>query len=317
MKKVKDLLLKNKVFVIVALILLIAIAVLVGVNVHKNNVVKKEQEAIKETVEKYIAAFNDLDADKMFETIDPKAGYAWSQLDGTTSEKEGKFKEQLDKTTDTEAESYKNNLKSEINVMKTVYSKYLENYKVELTNLEKHEKVDGVEGLIKVKAETKTSYTYDGKAKKPAVTVKDAKGKTLKEGTDYTVSYSSGRKNVGKYKVKVNLKGNYTGSKDFEFTIKPKGTSLSKLKAGKKQFKATWKAQKTHTTGYEVQYSTNKNFKSGNKKVNIKKNKTTSETIKKLKAKKKYYVRIRTYKTVSGKKIYSDWSKSKNVTTKK
>jgi len=163
MKKIKDLLLKNKVFVIVALILLIAIAVLVGVNVHKNNVVKKEQEAIKETVEKYIAAFNDLDADKMFETIDPKAGYAWSQLDGTTSEKEGKFKEQLDKTTDTEAESYKNNLKSEINVMKTVYSKYLENYKVELTNLEKHEKVDGVEGLIKVKAETKTSYTYDGK----------------------------------------------------------------------------------------------------------------------------------------------------------
>ena len=163
----------------------------------------------------------------------------------------------------------------------------------------------------------KTSYTYDGKAKKPTVTVKDSKGKTLKEGTDYTVSYPSGRKNVGKYKVKVTLKGNYTGSKDFEFTIKPKGTSLSKLTTGKKQFKATWKAQKTQTTGYEVQYSTNKNFKSGNKTVNIKKNKTTSETVKKLKAKKKYYVRIRTYKTVSGKKIYSDWSKSKNVTTKK
>ena len=53
------------------------------------------------------------------------------------------------------------------------------------------------------------------------------------------------------------------------------------------------------------------------KTVNIKKNKTTSNTVKKLKAKKKYYVRIRTYKTVSGKKIYSDWSKSKNVTTKK
>ena len=130
-------------------------------------------------------------------------------------------------------------------------------------------------------------------------------------------SYSSGRKNVGKYKVKVNLKGNYTGSKDFEFTIKPKGTSLSKLKAGKKQFKATWKAQKTETTGYELQYATNSKFTSGKKTVKIKKNKTTSSTVKKLKAKKKYYVRIRTYKTVSGKKIYSDWSKSKNVTTKK
>ena len=115
---------------------------------------------------------------------------------------------------------------------------------------------------------------------------------------------------------KVTLKGNYTGSKDFEFTIKPKGTSLSKLTAGKKQFKATWKAQKTQTTGYEVQYSTNKNFKSGNKTVNIKKNKTTSETVKKLKAKKKYYVRIRTYKKVNGKTYYSSWSKAKAVKTK-
>ena len=177
-------------------------------------------------------------------------------------------------------------------------------------------KTEAIAKVSNVKLD-KTSYTYDGKAKKPTVKVKDSKGKVLKNGTDYTISYPSGRKNVGKYKVKVNLKGNYTGSKDFEFTIKPKGTSLSKLTSGKKQFKATWKAQKTQTTGYEVQYSTNKNFKSGNKTVSIKKNKTTSNTVKKLKAKKKYYVRIRTYKTASGKKIYSDWSKSKNVTTKK
>ena len=176
-------------------------------------------------------------------------------------------------------------------------------------------KTEAIPKVSNVKLE-KTSYTYDGKAKKPSVIVKDAKGKTLKEGTDYKISYPSGRKNVGKYKVKVTLKGNYTGSKEFEFTIKPKGTSLSKLTAGKKQFTATWKAQKTQTNGYEVQYSTSKNFK-GAKTVNIKKNKTTSETVKKLSAKKKYYVRIRTYKKVSGKKIYSDWSKSKNITTKK
>ncbi len=163
----------------------------------------------------------------------------------------------------------------------------------------------------------KTSYTYDGKAKKPTVTVKDSKGKVLKNGTDYTVSYPSGRKNVGIYKVKVTLKGNYTGSKDLEFTIKPKGTSLSKLTAGKKQFKAAWKAQKTQTTGYELQYAKNSDFSSGKKTVNIKKNKITSETVKKLKAKKKYYVKIRTYKTVNGKKICSSWSKVKNITTKK
>ena len=177
-------------------------------------------------------------------------------------------------------------------------------------------KTEAIAKVSNVKLD-KTSYTYDGKTKKPTVTVKDSKGKVLKNGTDYTVSYPSGRKNVGIYKVKVTLKGNYTGSKDFEFTIKPKGTSLSKLTAGKKQFKATWKAQKTQTTGYEVQYATNSKFTSGKKSVTVKKNKTTSETVKKLKAKKKYYVRIRTYKTVSGKKIHSDWSKSKNVTTKK
>ena len=177
-------------------------------------------------------------------------------------------------------------------------------------------KTEVVAKVSDVKLE-KTSYTYDGKAKKPTLTVKDSKGKVLKNGTDYTVSYASGRKKVGKYKVKITLKGNYTGTKEIEFTIKPKGTSIKKLSASKKQFKVNWKAQKTQTSGYEIQYSTNKNFKSGNKTAKITKNKTTSNTVKKLKAKKKYYVRIRTYKTVNGKKIYSDWSKSKNVTTKK
>jgi len=50
--------------------------------------------------------------------------------------------------------------------------------------------------------------------------------------------------------------------------------------------------------------------------VKVKKNKTTSSTVKKLKAKKKYYVRIRTYKKVNGKTYYSGWSKVKNVKTK-
>ena len=78
-----------------------------------------------------------------------------------------------------------------------------------------------------------------------------------------------------------------------------------------------WKKQTEETTGYQIQYSTNKNFTSGNKTVNITKNKTTSKSISKLKAKKKYYVRIRTYKKVNGKKIYSSWSNSKSVKTKK
>ena len=91
---------------------------------------------------------------------------------------------------------------------------------------------------------------------------------------------------------------------------------LSKVTAAKKSFKASWKAV-SDITGYQIQYSTDKSFKKNKKTVTVSKSKTTSKTVKKLKAKKKYYVRIRTYKTVSGKKYYSEWSKAKSVKTKK
>ena len=166
----------------------------------------------------------------------------------------------------------------------------------------------------------KTAYTYNGKVQKPSVTVKNSKGKALKNGTDYTVSYPKGMKNVGKYTVKVTLKGNYSGTKSLTYNINPKGTSVSKVKAAKKGFKVTWKKQATQTTGYQVQYSTSSKFKKA-KTVTISKNKTTSKSVGKLSAKKKYYVRVRTYKTVkiNGKnvKLYSGWSKAKSVTTKK
>jgi len=167
---------------------------------------------------------------------------------------------------------------------------------------------------------SKTAYTYNGKVQKPSVTVKNSKGKSLKNGTDYKISYPKGMKNVGKYTVKVTLKGNYSGSKSMTYNINPKGTSVSKVKAAKKGFKVTWKKQATQTTGYQVQYSTSSKFKSA-KTVTISKNKTTSKSVSKLSAKKKYYVRVRTYKTVKigGKsvKLYSGWSKAKSVTTKK
>ncbi len=67
-----------------------------------------------------------------------------------------------------------------------------------------------------------TKYTYNGEVKTPAVTVKDAKGKTLVKNKDYTVSYASGRKYVGRYKVTVTFKGNYTGEKNLYYTIVPK-----------------------------------------------------------------------------------------------
>ncbi|WP_243100714.1 M64 family metallopeptidase [Roseburia sp. AM59-24XD] len=170
---------------------------------------------------------------------------------------------------------------------------------------------------IKLKA---TSLTYNGKVRTPKVIVKDRTGKTLVKNTDYTVSYAKGRKYVGKYAVKITFKGKYSGTKTLYFTIKPKATSISSLKAGSKKFTVKWKKQATQTTGYQVQYSASSKFSKA-KTVTVGKNTTVSKKISKLSGKKKYYVRVRTYKTVKinskSIRIYSGWSKAKTVTTKK
>ena len=170
---------------------------------------------------------------------------------------------------------------------------------------------------IKLKA---TSLTYNGKVRTPKVIVKDRTGKTLVKNTDYTVSYAKGRKYVGKYAVKITFKGKYSGTKTLYFTIKPKATRISSLTAGSKKFTVKWKKQATQTTGYQVQYSASSKFSKA-KTVTVGKNTTVSKKISKLSGKKKYYVRVRTYKTVkiNGKsiRIYSGWSKAKTVTTKK
>ena len=158
-----------------------------------------------------------------------------------------------------------------------------------------------------------TSYTYDGKSKKPSVTVKLG-SKTLKNGTDYTVSYSN-NKNIGTATVKIVGKGNYAGTIKKTFKISPVKMSVSKLSAKSKAFKASW-TKNDQATGYEIQYATDSKFKTG-KKVAITKKTTTAKTITKLKASKKYYVRMRIYTTVNGTKYYGAWSTVKTVTTKK
>ena len=151
--------------------------------------------------------------------------------------------------------------------------------------------------------------------KKPTVKVVGSNGKTI-SSSNYTVTYASGRKNVGKYAVKITFKGNYSGTKTLYFHIKPKSTSVSSLTAGSKKFTVKWKKQATQTTGYQIQYSTSSKF-TKSKTVTVSKNSTTSKTISKLSGKKKYYVRVRTYKTVGKAKYYSAWSKAKTVITKK
>ncbi|MBQ3137707.1 MAG: fibronectin type III domain-containing protein [Clostridia bacterium] len=161
-----------------------------------------------------------------------------------------------------------------------------------------------------------TTYTYNNKTKTPSVTVKDSKGKTLKKGTDYTVTYPKKRKAIGKYTVTVTFKGNYSGTKKLTFEIVPAKVTLSKLTAGSKQLTAAWKTV-SGATGYEVVYSTSKKFtKKTTKKVTIKKAKTKKTVIKKLKKGKKYYVKVRAYKTVGKAKIYGAYSKVKSVKVK-
>ena len=162
------------------------------------------------------------------------------------------------------------------------------------------------------------NYTYNGKRREPAVIILDNDQNQLRS-TDYTVSYAKGQKKVGSYTVTIAFQGNYCGTVQKTFTISPKTTRIAKLTPGSKKITVRWKKQTVQTSGYQIQYATSARFKHA-KKVTISNNKTTQKAIKKLKSKKKYYIRIRTYKTVkvNGKtqKIYSSWSKTKTVKTR-
>ncbi|MBE6817109.1 MAG: leucine-rich repeat domain-containing protein, partial [Ruminococcaceae bacterium] len=196
---------------------------------------------------------------------------------------------------------------------------------------------------------------YTGKAVTPAVTVRFG-GDKLTSGSDYSTQYSDNVK-IGSAKVTVVGLGDYsiygalarfnivhTVHKYIKKVVKPtyaaKGytlhtcslcgksyksdytakltvpkTTISKLTKKKKAFTVKWKKVSV-ATGYQIQYSTNKSFKS-KKTVTVKGAKNVTKTVKKLKGKKKYYVRTRAYKTYKGKNYYSSWCKVKAVTTKK
>ena len=158
-----------------------------------------------------------------------------------------------------------------------------------------------------------STKAFTGKNITQSITVK-YNGKTLKNGTDYTVSYSN-NKSIGTATVKITGKGSYTGTITKTFKINPAKQEIQKLTAKSKAFFVDW-AQKGSATGYEIQYATNSKFTSA-KKVTITNNKTDTKTISKLSGKKKYYVRVRSYTTVKGTKYYGAWSASKSVTTKK
>lgn len=169
---------------------------------------------------------------------------------------------------------------------------------------------------------SQTSYTYNGKEKKPSIIVRDSKGMTLKSEKDYTVFYPKGMKHVGCYTVEVKFKGNYQGTIERVFTIMPQGSRISQLSSKSKGFRVKWKKQKIQTTGYEIAFSTSSKFTKKTTNIEtVRNNKTVFRTMSALKPRKRYYVRIRTYKTIksNGKsvKLYSVWSKAKSVKTRK
>ena len=169
--------------------------------------------------------------------------------------------------------------------------------------------------LISVKACKITGIkdaVYTGKAIVP-VPVVEYNGNKLVRDTDYTIQYSN-NKAVGTATVTITGIGKYGETVNKTFKINPRPVKLSAVTPGTKQLTVTWKKGKG-ITGYEVQYSLKKTFASA-KKVTIPKAATVKTVLKQLQPKKTYYVRIRTYKTVKGRKYYSTWSSAKVITTK-
>ena len=164
------------------------------------------------------------------------------------------------------------------------------------------------------------NLVYNGKGQKPQVKITDSKGQKI-NSSNYTLKYKNNSK-VGAASVTITFKNDYSGSLKKTFTIVPKSTNIFKLTAKCKGFAVKWKRQSTQITGYEIAYSTSSKFtKKTTKTVSVKNAKATSKTISNCKPKKKYYIRVRTYKAekMKGKtqKFYSSWSKVKSVKTKK
>ena len=169
--------------------------------------------------------------------------------------------------------------------------------------------------IKEAKVDAIADQAYTKKALKPKVRAAYA-GAVLKEGTDYTLSYKNNKK-TGKASVTLTGKGSYTGTQTVYFRIVPKKASIAKAAAtGSRTIKVVWKKDKK-AAGYQIQYCLKRSFKKGAKTINIKKNRTVSRDIKKLKGGKKYYVRVRAYKVIDGKKAYGAYSKIKPVRVNK
>ncbi len=188
----------------------------------------------------------------------------------------------------------------------------LENSTVDLKEYEGlEETIRNLRGSVNTIKLSTTTFTYNGKVKKPKVTVVDPFTDTVVDPSNYTVTFKGNKVKPGIVTVKVTFRGNtYHGTQTKTYKILPKKTKITKSKAKKKQITIKYK-KSPYASGYQIAYhkaGTSNKFKTTTK---------TSVTIKKLKKGTKYYFKVRAYKKVNGKKYYGKWSNIKLVKTKK
>ena len=156
----------------------------------------------------------------------------------------------------------------------------------------------------------RTSYTYTGKTIRPSVTV-TVNGKKI--GASAYKLYYKNNKNSGIGTVQVRGIGKYSRiNKTLTFKILPPKTLLTGLKKANRSFTASWK-KNIQATGYQIQYAADSRFTKERKTVTVGKQSATRYKISGLKNKKTYYVRIRSYKRVGKKVLYSSWSTVKKI----
>ena len=155
--------------------------------------------------------------------------------------------------------------------------------------------------------------TYNKKVQRPKIRVTYNR-KVLKEKKNYIINYSKGCKKVGTYTVQIIGKGTYTGTAKKQFVILPPKAQIMNIYAKTATATVVVKRQTSQTSGYQLRYATNSKLKNA-KTITVKGNKNNTIFLNDLCARTTYYLKIRTYMTVKGKKYYSKWSSTGHCTT--
>ncbi len=157
-------------------------------------------------------------------------------------------------------------------------------------------------------------YEFNNKQHKPKVSALDRKNNEI-SAENIKVKYDKNSKAVGTHLVRIEFINCYDAEEVLSYRIVPKRTSIKSLKAKKNAVNIKVAKPGEEAQGYQISYSTDKGFKSS-KTITVNSKKKLDKKITKLKSKKKYFFRVRTFSKVNDKKYYSKWSPLKSLTTK-